>query len=184
MKVVRLVRGCAVSLACLGLLIPQGALGAGPVRCAEKPETADSMVDSQTRVLDVALLDGGELRGQVMDREGSPAIQTEVSVSRQGQVVKTTRTDAEGKFRVTGLRGGVYVIATADASGVYRLWASNTAPPVAQPDVLIVAGGDAVRGQSGFRNGVMQFLSNPWVIAAIVATAIAVPLALDKDDGS
>jgi hypothetical protein len=31
----------------------------------------------------------------------------------------------------------------------------------------------------------MGFLSNPWVLAAIVATAIAVPIAVhDNDDGS
>lgn len=35
------------------------------------------------------------------------------------------------------------------------------------------------------RPGRLEFLTNPWVLGAIVATAIAVPLAIhDSDDGS
>lgn len=43
----------------------------------------------------------------------------------------------------------------------------------------ITGGGGIYQGRT------MGFLTNPWVLGAVVATAIAVPLALDdSDDGS
>jgi hypothetical protein len=67
---------------------------------------------------------------------------------------------------------------------VYRLWAEQTAPPAANDGVLVVHGDDAVRGNScnPCGGGLLGVLANPWVLAAIVAAAIAIPLALDDDD--
>ncbi len=61
--------------------------------------------------------------------------------------------------------------------GIYRLWAPETAPPAAGKSALIVSDATAVRGQAT-RLG--QFLANPLVIAGIVATAVAVPVAVHE----
>ena len=60
-----------------------------------------------------------------------------------------TKTDANGRFAFTGLRGGAYVLATKEQQSLYRLWAANTAPPAAQHAALVVHQGQVTRGQLG-----------------------------------
>jgi len=60
----------------------------------------------------------------------------------------------------------------------------GTAPPAAQPGALLVAGKGPVRGQTG---PIGYWLGNPWVLAALVAVAVTVPVAihnhrLDRND--
>jgi hypothetical protein len=90
-------------------------------------------------------------------------------------------TDAAGQFSVPGLTGGVYQVETLKGGGVFRLWAPRTAPPAAFESAMIVQGDQVVRGANG---QLLSWLGNPWVLGAIVATAIAVPLALAKKSGS
>ena len=45
----------------------------------------------------------------------------------------------------------------------------------------MVKGQNVVRGANA---PILAFLANPWVLAGIVAAAIAIPLALDDDDAS
>ena len=94
-------------------------------------------------------------------------------------MVASTRTDSEGKFALTGVQAGVYQLQSGNVSGTYRVWAPQTAPPSASQGILLVAGQDVVRHQ-----GILSHLANPYVLAAIVAAAIAIPLALDDDDPS
>jgi hypothetical protein len=163
MKKMGFVHGAAVALACFGMFVGQLARAAQPL------------------VTDVALGHGGTLVGKIVDRQGVAQAGQAVRVVQQGQVVAAVETDARGEFQVADLRGGVYQIESAQGVGVYRVWADNTAPPAANDGVLIVHGDDAVRGnQCG--GGVLGVLANPWVLAAIVAAAIAIPLALDDDD--
>jgi predicted ribosomally synthesized peptide with nif11-like leader len=52
-------------------------------------------------------------------------------------------------------------------------------------DQLEAVAGGLARGRQIARPGIASFLKNPWVLGAIVATAIAVPLAIsDEDDGA
>jgi len=141
-------------------------------------------------VRDVALQDGGSLAGQVLDVAGAPVAGTAVAVLDQGRPVATTQTGADGRFTMSGVKAGVYEVATANGVTVCRLWAPRTAPPAAQAEALVVDGNTVVRGGSdgsckpGGYGGVVGFLSNPWVLGGIVAAAIAIPLALDDDDAS
>ena len=80
-------------------------------------------------------------------------------------------------FAFKGLQQGVYQVVAAKGHQAYRVWPEKIAPPSAQPGALIVAGNGTVRGQLGMR-GFRNLLANPWVVAAIVATAIAVPVAI------
>jgi hypothetical protein len=168
MKTAAFVRGVVVLLATVGICVPQVAFAAAPAPA----------------IMDVALSDGGVLHGKVVDLQGTGLASVPVAVKAQDRNVATTTTAADGTFGVQGLRGGVYQVAAAQGHGVYRLWSAGTAPPSAQNAAIVYTqngmvdnnvvvythneGGSCLKG----------FLTNPIVIGAIVATAIAVPVAL------
>jgi hypothetical protein len=143
----------------MGTVLPQSLLAATPATGAR--------TTPQVAVIDVALGQGGALRGQLVDAAGAPLAGATVSVQQNGREVTSTATGAKGDFAVSGLRGGVYQVATAGNVGVYRLWAAETAPPAAQQQALLVSGGEAVRGQS-----------------QAVGAAIAIPIAVSNSDRS
>ena len=151
--------------------------------CFSQASAATSPASSATGVADVALRDGGVLHGQLLDPQGRPVANAPVRLMNGEQELAETRTDAQGAFAFRGLRGGVYQVAGAGGAGIYRLWAPGTAPPSARPGVLLVAGDDLVRGNLrsfGHCCGswCRYHLSNPVVLTAVVATAIAVPVAI------
>ncbi len=162
MKTRRIVNGVMVSLAAIGFLLPQPLLAA-------KPAPASPAVD-------VALRDGGLLVGQVVDEQGVALASAPVSLRYQDRELVAAKTNKDGSFGFKGLRGGVYQIVAAKGHGVYRAWSVGTAPPAAQEGALIVSGDPVVRGQAG--GGFAAFITNPLVIAAVVATAVAVPVAI------
>jgi hypothetical protein len=165
----------AVALACVGILAPQ-IFAAAPQATQAAPA-----------VLDVALSSGGVLQGTVVNAQGVAQPGIDVYVGQQGQLIATTRTNDEGQFVVSSLRGGVYQIATSGSNGIYRLWAAQTAPPAAQAKLLVVNDGQIALGQccddgscGGCCGSGWGLLGNPWVLGGIVAAAIAIPLALDE----
>lgn len=166
-------RGLLVAAASVSMVLSQFAYAASSGQLAGPMSAA---------IRDVALRDGGYLTGQVLDAAGAPVTDTTVAVVDQGRTVATAVTDGDGRFAMKGVKAGVHQLATVKGVTVCRLWAPGTAPPAAQPDALVVNGDTVVRGTVG-GGGVIGFLSNPWVLGGIVATAIAVPLVLD-DDGS
>jgi len=160
-----------VTLTCLAVLISPTMLVAAPMATPT----------------DVALGEGGILVGQVVDNQGVPSALTTVTLADHQQEIARARTDQEGKFSVTGLRGGVYQISSHGQVSVYRLWATNTAPPVAQHGVTLVVGNDVVRGQYGTTAGpfgsMAQWVADhPLITASAIGAAIAIPIALNDDD--
>jgi hypothetical protein len=172
MKTAKFVRGVLVVLATCGICTPQLAFAADPT-----PAPA---------VLDVALGDGGVLHGQVVNLQGAGVPGVPVFVKMQDRNVATATTAGDGTFSVQGLRGGVYQVATIQGQGVYRLWSAGTEPPAAQPNAILytqggtVDNGSVVYTQDTSGGGMKMLLSNPIVIAGLVATAIAVPVALNQ----
>jgi hypothetical protein len=170
MKIARFVRSVFISLATLGMCFPQVVFAA-----THTPAPA---------VVDVALSDGGVLHGRVVDLQGSGAAGVPVVVRAQDKNVASITTAADGSFSVQGLRGGVYQVAAGKGQGVYRLWSAGTAPPVAQTSAVVYTQSSMVNSdvvvytQNGGGGGLKMWLANPIVIAGIVATAIAVPVAL------
>ncbi len=156
----RLVRNAMVWLAAAGFCMPDLVLAVEPT--------------PQPAVADVALANGGTLHGQVLDPQGGGVAGVPVSLRTQDRNVTTTTTAADGRFAVPNLRGGVYQVAAAKGRGNYRLWTVGTAPPSAQNGAIIYTG----NGNGGSK--LKMFLANPIVIAGIVATAIAVPVALNN----
>ena len=164
-----MVKGMLVSLAVVGFCLPQPLLAA----VAAGQPAPD--------IADVALLDGGVLMGRVVDSQGVSLANVPVSLRSQSLEIAATTTDQSGLFAVRGLRGGVYQIVAAESHQSYRLWAPGMAPPSSQPGALVVAGGQTVRGQ--FSPGALGFwLTSPLVVAGIVATAVAIPVALHNAD--
>jgi hypothetical protein len=171
MKLTRLFKASLVLWATLGMCLPQALFAA--------------QTSPVTNITDVTLGNGGVLLGQVVNETGAPQANTVVSLQSGQQEIGAGKTDGGGYFAFSGLRGGVYQVVVAGGQGAYRVWTSGSAPPSAQQAALVVAGPqngtvgqqpDLVRGQYGGRLGF--WLSNPWVIAGVVATAIAVPVAV------
>ena len=157
-------KGILVSLAVIGFCVPQAA------------RATQSAVDQRPILIDVALADGGVLMGQVVDPQGVGLKNVMVSLWHRGREVQRTTTNTNGVFEVRGLQGGVYQIVAAQGHRAYRLWTPGNAPPLSRQAALVVAGGETARGQFG--GGALGWLANPWVIAGIVATSVAVPVAV------
>ena len=157
----------AVALACVGMIVPQRLLAA----------TADG---PQNVVNDVALGTNGSLTGQVVDGQGHPQADADVGVWQSDNRIASAKSDVNGNFVVTGLRSGVHQVSAGQGVSVYRFWAPNTAPPSAGQQAMVVSDQNVVRGNGGF----IAFVTNPWVLAGVVAAAIAIPIALNNDDKS
>jgi hypothetical protein len=135
-----------------------------------------------SQVIDVALDQGGVLRGQAVDAQGRPLVHAPLHARQQQQIVGTAVTDDNGYFAMAGLRGGVYQIEVAGSHATWRLWAARTAPPTALRAAMIVGGGDTVRGQwAGSR-----YFWPAVVLTGIIGAAIAIPIAVSNsnNDGS
>jgi hypothetical protein len=98
-------------------------------------------------VRDVALGADGSLRGTLLSPEGNPEAQQRVALLKGITVVAMSETQADGTFIMRPVRPGLYEVATAKASRLYRVWDARSAPPAAQPLALVVQGTEIVRGQ-------------------------------------
>lgn len=152
---------------------------------AANPQAANSQAASRPEakspvVHDIALGNGGVLRGQVVDRDGTPAREMDIRVSPvsdQPQQPIVVKTDDQGHFQIAGLQGGVHRVETSQGAAIFRLWAPNTAPPAAKKGVLIVDSKEAVRAN------LSRLSPLHWTLIGVgIAAAIAIPLALDDDD--
>lgn len=179
MKFSRCLCHCLVALATTGIAFPQ------IVGAANLGKTA-SAAQFKIQARDVVLGTDGKLCGQVVNQQGVPQVATPVVLSQGDQIVGIAETDEAGRFELAQVRGGIYQLHTAGGVGNYRVWTHRTAPPSAVEQVQLVHDEAIALGQLG--NGkVMGFLTNPWVVAGIVATAVAVPVAIhnnDDDSGS
>jgi len=166
MKLIKIFRALSVALATIGLLVPNVVVGA---------ETQPAQVKKAALIIDVSLIDGSSLQGQVVNPQGRALANTAVSI-RQGQneVAKAT-TDKNGEFSVKGLKGGVYVVSTTGATGVVRAWAPRTAPPSAVKGVLLVTQSNSVLAQDGEEDGLFGGLGvGALVVLGIAGVVIAV----------
>ena len=156
-----------LGLSCLGLVLPpSAALAAGP-RSGPTPRPRTLCV------ADAALGPGGLLRGKVVDHQGKGIPAAEVVLVQKGRPVAQTGTDRNGQFAIANLNRGVYELHSAGGVGVYRVWPAGIAPPSANREALLVAGGRLVRGQGG----VYQWVSEHYLLTCTgIAAAIVVPI--------
>ncbi len=171
-------RSTFVLVACVGLCLP----------AAPATATDASAVDAHV-IRDVELGYGGLLVGRLLDANGRPLPNADVSLLTGGKQLATTKTDADGVFAVAKLHGGVHEVATQDNIRLFRLWAPGTAPPHSPQSIDIVAGSDVVRGQYGpppgnrFVRKAKVWATNPFVVGGVVAAAVAIPVALSDNGG-
>ena len=155
------VNGTIVLSAVLGLCLPQPLLAAAVA------------IDQKPVITDVVLMDGGVLVGQVVNPQGYGLANVPVSLRDHDKEIAKAVTDHDGYFAVRGLHGGVYQLVGAKSHRAYRLWTRGNAPPMSRRGALLVAGGNTVRGQGA---SLAFWLANPWVVAGILATAVATPV--------
>lgn len=159
-----------------------------------------SAEEIQIRSVDIALSKGGVLSGQVVNTEGRPLAGEAVVLKSNGKEIARCESGKDGSFQVAALKGGTVEVAAVGVAGNCRLWAPGTAPPAAQTGLLVVAPGEAVRGQhscdsvgcgSTVRGGGVRghgggllglMIDHPLVTAGAVGAAIAIPLAVSNDD--
>ena len=151
------------------------------------------LASEHENVIDIQLQHQGTLQGHVVDSQGRP-VDTHVAILKNGNLVSRTTTDQRGAFSITGLRGGVFQIKTQRGVGVYRLWTPNTAPPMARASLMLVDGpvvrGQLLGGASGAGGGLLgnaalsPAITTPAMVAGMIATAVAVPVATDSLNAS
>lgn len=174
MKNFSLVQGAAVALATLGLMIP------APSLQAAQGSQKVAVQSTNASILDIGL-EQGVFAGRVVDHTGTPAKNAEVVVRQGSHEVAKTTTDANGRFAVKGLRGGVYEIASGKTVGTYRVWQSEVAPPAAKEQALLVLGENGTRGQFGAMGGGTVIIAAA-VIASLIISAITLDRVNDIDD--
>ena len=141
MKTTISLRGRFVCFAVTSIMFWQPALADQPVGGKASKKVA------APAILDVTLHDGGVLIGAFVDSQRAPVTASKVAIRQQGEEVLAVDTDANGRFMMRGVRGGVYEIATVRGNGMFRLWAPGTAPPNARHVALLVADDGVVRAQ-------------------------------------
>ena len=167
-----------VAVVCICLLIP------GSWAFAENLQTPGGEASSlrkQPLMLDVALGERGTLLGYVVDGKGVRQSSERLVVRRSGEELAAVVTDAEGRFLVSGLGGGVVELEVSGRTTVCRVWYPGTAPPAAKKAVLIVTD-DAVRlGQREF--GTLLH-SDPALLGLFLVAAILVPVIINSTTSS
>jgi hypothetical protein len=161
----RICRRITVALACLGWLLPAPPSSASDQTLAPGPRPA---------LWDVRLDEQGTLQGQLIDGALRPLAERRVTLSQAGQTMAVVPTDDRGLFRVPLVRGGVYQLSVGAAAATIRVWTPQAAPPAAVQHLVLMDAPPVVRGQQPLS----ALLMNPLVIGAVIAAAVAIPLAV------
>lgn len=171
MKLTNLVKGAVVTLAALGMVMPQG-----QVQAATGLKTIKAVKTVEVSAVDVAM-SNGSLVGRVVDHTGTAMASKEVVV-RQGQnEISKVKTDSNGVFAVSNLKGGLYEVTAGTSTGTFRVWTESAAPQSAAEQAMLVVGESATRG-----NGFGGLMGDGTLIltAAVIATLIISGIALGK----
>ncbi|MFM9961575.1 MAG: carboxypeptidase regulatory-like domain-containing protein [Planctomycetaceae bacterium] len=141
---------------------------AEPKSAKVKPNDVPSAVDEspapkkvvQPTAIDVAMAKDGSLSGRVLNADQKGVAKSTVSI-RQGKTeVAQAVTDAEGRFEVANLKGGVYIIAASSGYGMFRLWTAKSAPPKSHDQVLLMSNAIVVRAQNPDDSGEVLYDEN------------------------
>ena len=169
---VKQVRRTVIVLSVFGMLCPS-------ITIANEPLT------SALKVHDVQLTENGKLPIVVVNAQGKPQPNVTFEITRAGDAECITGVTGEaGEYQVEGLKGGVYQIRTDQGLCACRVWTHQAAPPTSAKSLLLV-NDRVVRGQRPISE---LFRSDPILMTAIVAAAIAIPIVIhqtrDKSSGS
>ncbi|QDT68475.1 hypothetical protein MalM25_13970 [Planctomycetes bacterium MalM25] len=153
--------------------------------CAARAESATA---ARPLAVDVVLQPEGLLVGQVVSASGAPLSKSEVKLRLKDGREAVAKTNEEGGFAFRGVRG-VVTLHSDKTAAVVRTWAPGTAPPNATPALLMVEGDQVARGQHYAGAGTQavvdrskRLMANPLFVAGVIATAVAIPVAIANDD--
>lgn len=164
MKLLSLIRGAAVAMATLGMMIPNApAIAAGQVQV----KTVDA------KIFDISLSKEGAFKGRVVDHTGSAIEGAEVTIKQDNKEVARTVTDKSGSYSVSNLKGGVYSVASGATEGTYRVWTEQSAPPAAKEQSLLVLGENGARGNFGYFDDAGNYVIAGVAIAALTVAIVA-----------
>ncbi|MEY4187514.1 MAG: hypothetical protein RIT02_2548 [Planctomycetota bacterium] len=135
---------------------------------------------------DVEISARGTLQGQVLTPAGTPIANAPVRLAWQGTPVAETKTTAEGRFVISGVRSGVHELSVGSSQSSLRLWKNGTAPANSLQTVSVTENEQVVRGQ--FADGVVGSTNSTFItIAAVAGVAVgttALVIAANNDDES
>jgi len=129
----------------------------------------------QPRIVDIELGPHAELSGTVVNGRGQRQARVHVSILEANGQRRETTTDQDGAFEVAKMKTGETVINVHDVKVRCRLWKHETAPPQAHQKLLFVTRREVHRGQREFGTLIQ---SNKFLLAFILAGAIAIPIAI------
>jgi hypothetical protein len=141
MKLHHFLKSTVAALACVGTLIPGGLVQAGEAAVKTQAKKSANIVR------DLSLTKDGVLEGQVSNAKKAASSGVVVSIRKERKEVHRTKTDDKGRFVVRDLKPGTYYIVAGTGHGLYRVWASNIAPPKALKAARIISDKTLVRGQ-------------------------------------
>jgi hypothetical protein len=159
-------------LAVTNLIFPVTLLQAAPPYSAEH-----STGSRKPQIRDVELRSDGQLVGQIAKVNGQPAAAQQLIAIQDGRHLGVVTSDQLGRFRITGLHGGLFQIVSGGRITLCRGWADGTAPPVASRELLLVQPGVIERGQRPFRD---LIFADPVMVGLVIAAAVAVPIAVSN----
>ncbi|HIE97957.1 MAG TPA: hypothetical protein EYG03_12535 [Planctomycetes bacterium] len=114
------------------------------------PLTTTSGLSSTAKpIRDIRMHDGGLVMIHVLDDAGKTLPHRIVTITHQGHIVATARSNNGGQIRVSGLRAGIHLLTSGQSMVALRLWAADVAPPSATDSTAIVVSQQIVRGQYG-----------------------------------
>lgn len=127
-------------VACIAVCF--GVLLSGPV-----------MAGAKGIIKDIELSADGTLYGQIAASQGHPVSDAVIQLKYQGTSIAATKSNADGRFAISGVRGGAHEVVFGASRSPVRLWASGTAPKGAKPGLVITNPSTVVRGQDYDQNG-------------------------------
>jgi hypothetical protein len=101
-------------------------------------------------IKDVELSADGTLFGQVVSPDGHVLPDAVVQLRYQGTGVAAAQSNADGRFAISGVRGGAHELVVGSLRSPVRLWNNGTAPQSASQGLLISANETIVRGQDAY----------------------------------
>jgi hypothetical protein len=167
-----LLRAAMVALATFGVCLPQQLMAANPVIVDGIP------VHREVESLE---LQNGRLIGGLVDQAGRGVADAPVIIAQDGKAIAKLRSDAEGRFAADGLSPGRYHVISHGGVRTFDVYAAGSAPAGSQRGVIQQVDPEVARG-AAHGGKLMQFVTNPIVIALAIAAAVAIPLAIDDDD--
>ena len=176
MKTTDLVRGAAMSLAALGLMMPQT-----PAMAQSGRPASGNVAKSEAKLAADIVLIQGSMNGRVVDHTGTPLKNREVVLKQGDKEVAKTTTNDKGVFTVANVRPGNYTATAGNTSGNFRVWAEKTAPPAAKGHALLVMGQNGARGQFGAVDPTLVLLTSA-IIASVIISAITLDKVNSVDD--